>query len=290
MAKHVLLLLALSPMGLRQMALLTADSLTIAYAFLFIAIVLRLALVPGAARQRAWIVALASCTGALTLAKLAYAPMALLVLICPPAQFRDPRRHRAVVLGTVGLSALAAIAWLVAIRNLYVPQPIAPDADPARQVAFILAHPLRYAAILYGDLRRNLGGYVFACLGYAGHVPWLFGWAHIAALSGVALLDCGRPRPLEWWAKLVLLAVAIATYALITTLNYLGWSPVGALRIGFIQGRYYLPIAPLLFLLLSNRRFATAVSARRLTLWSSWFAIGAALITLYGLARRWYGL
>src|SRR6185369_3390333 len=60
MAKHVLLLLALSPMGLRQMSLLTADSLTIAYAFLFIAIVLRLVLVSGSARQSAWIVALAA--------------------------------------------------------------------------------------------------------------------------------------------------------------------------------------------------------------------------------------
>jgi uncharacterized membrane protein len=290
MAKHVLLLLALSPMGLRQMALLTADSLTIAYAFLFIAIVLHLTLVSGAARQSVWIGALTACAVALTLAKLAYAPMVLLVLICPPAQFRDPRRHRAVVLGVLGVSALAAIAWLVAIRDLYVPQPIAPDADPARQVAFILSHPLRYAGILYDDLRRNLGGYVFACLGYAGHVPWLFGWAHIAALSGVALLDCGRPRPLEWRAKLVLLAVAIATYALINTLNYLGWSPVGAPRIGFIQGRYYLPIAPLLFLLLSNRRLPAAVAQQRLTLWAGFLALAVALITLYGLARRWYGL
>ena len=257
MAKHVLLLLALSPMGLRQMSLLTADGLTNAYAFLFIAIVLRLVLVSGSARQSAWIVALAACAGALTLAKLAYAPMVLLVLICPPAQFRDSRCHRAMELATLGVSALAAIAWLIAVRDLYLPQPIAPDADPARQLAFILST----RCAMPQSLRRRApqsGPLCVRVFGYAGTVPAPFGWLHLAALGCVASLDCGRPRPLGWRAKLVLLAVASATYVLINTFQLPGWSPVAALRIGFIQGRYYLPIAPLLL-----RCFPTGALRRR---------------------------
>lgn len=290
MAKHVLLLIAVAPIALRQMALLSADSVTNAVAFLFIAIVLRLSLVTGAALRGRWIAALVLSALAVTLAKHAYVPLLLLILLCPVEQFGSRRRYLLIVLCTLGLSAAALAAWFRAIGHLYVPQPIAPTADPARQVAFILAEPIHYAVILLRDLRRNGADYLWHCLGYAGHVPARFGWVHLAGLGLVAVVDCGRPKALGWRAKVLLLTVLGATYALINTFNYLGWNPVGAERISFIQGRYFLPIAPLACLLLSNRRFASIVPARRLTVWSGWFAVGSALVALYGLARRWYGL
>ena len=264
---------------------MTADSLTIAYAFLFIAIVLRLALVSGSARQSAWIVALAACAGALTLAKLAYAPMVLLVLICPSAQFRDPRRHRAVVLATLGLSALAAIAWLVAVRDLYVPQSIAPDADPARQVSFILGHrcstPRFFTPICAATLAAGVRLFGMQATSHGGS-----GGAYRRPRRRRAARL--RPAPTaEWRAKRLLWPLRGQLRAR-QHLQLPRLERGGALRIGFIQGRYYLPL-PRCLLLLSNgasrRRFPAAADA-----WSGWFAIGVALITLYGLARRWYGL
>src|SRR5262245_15705789 len=218
-AGNVLLLIAVAPIALRQMALLSADSLTNACAFLFIAIVLRLAMVAEAASQTRWIVALVLSALALTFCKLAYAPLLLLVLLCPADRFGNRGRYLVVLLCTVGLSAAALAAWFRAIGHLYVSQPIAPDADPARQMAFILAHPVRYAGILLSDLRRNIGVYAFHCLGYAGHVPAAGGWVHLSALALVAMVDCGRPRALGARAKGVLLFVLGTTYAFINTFN-----------------------------------------------------------------------
>lgn len=286
-AKHLLLLIAVTPMTLRQLSLLTADSLTIASAFLYLAIILRLAMLPAAAHRAGWVAAMLASGIALTLSKLAYAPMLLLVLLCPPEAFHTRRRRLITVFGFVAAGAATVALWLWAIRALYVPQPIAPDADPVRQLAFIRSEPIAYAAILISDLRRNASVYAFHCLGYVAHVPPILGWLHLAALVCIAAVDCGRPRALAAREKAIILLVAVATYVLINTLNYFGWSAVGAATIGFIQGRYYLPIAPLVFLLLSNRRFANTVSVDRLTAWSGWLAIFVVAVALYALGVRW---
>jgi uncharacterized membrane protein len=304
-AKHVLLLIAAAPMALRQMALLSADGLTNAGAFLLIAVFLRLSLStppttpprPGADGAAAStrlrgssVAAFFMAAIAVALFKPAYVALLFLFFLCPVERLGDRRRYVIVFLAMVGLAAVTLAVWFWAIRALYVAQPIAPDADPARQLAGILLHPVRYASVLLDNLLRNGGRYVWECLGYAGHVPASLGWIHLAVLALVALVDAGRPQALDWRAKAVVLLVLAVTYVLVSTYNYLGWSPVGADRIGFVQGRYYLPVAPLGFLLLANRRFAAAVSPRVLTGWSACAALLAALVALRSLASRWYGL
>lgn len=289
-AKRLFVLLALTPMALRQMSLLGADTVTNAAAFLLIALFLRLALDPKARLQGRFLVLLSACSLVMSLSKQAYFPLLFLYFLCPIDRVGARERYIAIFLGIAGLDAVALVGWSWAIRNLYVAQRIAPHADPLLQVGFIVSDPIRYLFILLTDLRRHGWAYVAQCLGYTGRPPQAFGWLQGAALLLVALVDGEKQMAVGFRGKLLIVAVLLSTVGLINTLNYLGWNPVGAGSISFIQGRYYIPITPLLFLLLSNRRFSSAFRSSRFTLVVACLAVFVASLAIRFLVLRWYGV
>ncbi len=264
LGKWTFLLLALTPMAIRQMSLVTADSVTHAACLLFIGLCLRIALVQGTRGETESTAVLGLGAFVVALSKIAYAPLSLLALL-PQTEGDGARRAgwlRAGVAIALGVAGIAAWLWL--IRDLYAAQRIAPDADPGRQLAFILVDPVSYGYVLLADVADNGVKYVWQGLGYEWTFPTALAWPHLGVLIVVAILDGRGEAGLGRWTRGLLAVVAVATYVLITTMNYLAWSPIGAASVSFVQGRYYIPIVPLLLLLLSSRRLASVVPVWRL--------------------------
>ena len=182
--KLLFLLMALTPMAVRQMALLTADSVSNASAFLLIAIFLRLSLDPEMRLQRGVLVLLVLCSLVVVLSKQTYFPLLALYFLCPVTKAGSRWRYAAIFLIMTGAGLALLAAWSLAIRPLYLPQHIAPGADPGRQLAVILADPIRFALLLLADLRhdpfRYLGG---------GHLAYAPRALQRAALAAIALVD-----------------------------------------------------------------------------------------------------
>jgi uncharacterized membrane protein len=289
-AKHVLLLLSLAPMAVRQMSLVSADSVTNGASFLLLALFLRLSLVSASWSAGSSIGAVTLCSLVVSLSKIAYFPLSFLYFLIPAAHLGGRRRRALGFLVLAGVGTAAVAAWFWLIRDLYVTQPIAPTADPGRQAAFILTHPLRYAGVLLGDLYHNGETYLRHCMGYAGRLSRPFAFLHLAVVALVAFVDGRKDVAVERQGKWLIVFAFACTYALINTLNYLGWNPVGAPAIRHIQGRYYIPIIPLPFLLLSNRRFAFLVPDRRLTVLSGCLAALFAALGVRALVLRWCGV
>jgi uncharacterized membrane protein len=287
-AKHVLLLLALTPMAIRQMTMLTADSVTIGTSFLFLALVLRLSLTPAAPAPGSAVASAVLCGVVVSLSKLAYLPLALLYLL-GRVRTLGRRRYAIGFLALAGAAALGFAGWLWVIRDLQLPQYFAPDADPRRQLAHIVAHPIGFAHMLLVDLRRNWAAHLHGA-GYAGQMPRVLGWLQLIVTAGVALADGRKDVSLDGRAKALIVLVFASTYVLIQTMNYLAWNPVGATTVQFVQPRYYIPIVPLPFLLVSNRRFASAVSPARLTTLATCYAVFTSLVALRYLLQHWYGV
>jgi uncharacterized membrane protein len=288
-AKHVFVLLALAPLAIRQMSMVTADGVTNGTALLFVAMLLRLCAAPKPSRGGSTVVSLVLCAVALSVSKLAYLPLSLLYGICPAAALGGRRRYALGFLMVAGTSAAALAGWLWLIRDLYIPQYIAPDADPARQVGLMAAHPLRFAQTLLVDLQRDWVKHLHGTL-YPGELSrWLSGM-HLGVAAAVALVDGRKDFALDVRAKAIIVVVCAATYAVINAIAYLGVNPVDATTVRFVQSRYYIPIAPLPLLLLSNRRFASLLSERHLTVLTACFGVCSSLAGVRWILERWYGI
>lgn len=263
--RWTLALLALTPMALFLRSSASPDAVTNALAALLLAAVLALAWGPeGEARRRRDLVILFAAALGLVLCKGGgYALFSLLVLLVPRDRLAASRRRAAVLTAGLLLATLAGFAlsaWTA--RLAYDAAPMRPGAhlDPQAQAQVILADPLGFAGLVAGDYLRNGAGYLFQ---FVGNLGWLDTPLPVAAAAAWALLllavaigDGPAGAPLSVRQRLVLLAVVAGTLAAISASQYLTWTPVGADRIEGLQGRYFIPAAPLALLLFTRRRSA----------------------------------
>ena len=269
-AKWMFVALAFTPMSIRLTSVVTADTVTHASAFLLLAICLRLALAPEARPRGAILAGLFGAALILSLSKQAYLPMLLLYFLCPARKFGGRKQQIALFAVLAVLCVGAQAAWFLASWDLYVPQPLAPDADPVQQASFILHNPVRYAGILLKDLWRHKIFYPSGAFGYRGIVPQWISAPLALGLLLLALAGAGRSLTLDFKAKLLLAVTGVCTAVTVITMNYFGWNAVGASTITFVQGRYFIPVLPLGLLLASSLHWRFLWESSRVRLRRLW--------------------
>jgi len=288
-AKRVFLMLALAPMAIRQMSMVSADSVTNGVSLLLVAVALGLAATPIGPHDRATRLRFGVCSVATTLSKLAYWPLALLYLVGSPVGRGGRKRFAIGFAVLVCTSAAALAAWLWATSGLFAAQRLAPDADPARQLAHLVADPLRFVAMLIEDLQRDWARNLHGTL-FPGQLPrWLSG-LYLAVTATVALFDGRGDWTPSLRGRVVIVCVIAATYVSVNAILYLTLHPVGATTVRFVQPRYFLPVAPLGFLLLANRRLASWVRERDLTLLAAACAAGSSLAGVRWVLSQYHGI
>jgi uncharacterized membrane protein len=231
--------------------------------------------------RRAYIAA-AMLLACVVVAKPPYLPLGVMLLLPLPSRlrWRSVPAFRRRVWTMVAVAALA-ISWtlLVAARatapvptDPYLPGPLWPGdpqltftvADAKAQLSVLRAHPWE---VLELPLRTIAGdvNVVWAIIGVLGWLNvwlpnWLY-WAWIAGVVGAALADLclggAAPDERRWTGlagALLLIAGALACVEAVYVSQYLVWTHVGLERIDGPQGRYFLPMVPLLALALP--RFA----------------------------------
>jgi uncharacterized membrane protein len=70
------------------------------------------------------------------------------------------------------------------------------------------------------------------------------------ALVAAALSDPRDPGELSPPRRIALVGIFLACAGCVFTMAYLGWNPLGAETISGVQGRYFVPVLPLLLLAL----------------------------------------
>ncbi len=282
--------LALTPMSLFQAASLSVDVLTNGVAFLFVAWALQQGM-PDKTSQRLTlqeIVAFGGLAIALSLAKLAYFPLVFVVFLIPRRRF-GPRRRYWLSLGGIILGSLLAVGlWSQVVSQIYIP--LHPELSPQAQIEYVLGHPLQFVATL-GRTAITQGGEL--ARQFIGVLGWLdtplpqgLIVSYWGVLAWLALVTPTPSRDLRWSQRSWLAIAALSSILVLCSLAYL-WNFVGDPIIGGLQGRYFIPIAPLLGLLPSQRPW------RSLPELPPWLLIGYLLVSLtltsWVLAQRYYG-
>ncbi len=261
--RRPLALLALLPMAAFLRSGLSADPVTNGLAFLFLALVLRLATreeyAPSSETRKLAVaasVALALCKG--------YALLLPLLLLVPQ---RAPGRRR-LAWGAVVLGGTAALGWALAVRTLPVPPRLDAAVDPGAQLRTMTGSPEVFVSCLGRELAAHGLRYGRELVGQLGwldvRLPVGVLLALAAALLVLVLADehAGLRLARSW--RLRTLSVLAVSALFVFGAMFVAWTPAGAAGIEGVQGRYFLPFAPPALFLLVSRRSRLPLSDRAL--------------------------
>lgn len=175
-----------------------------------------------------------------------------LPLLLPRADYKCRLKKWQLAVGAVALALAVtfAISWYGgAFRYNYgTIGRMLDDVDQVSQLRFVLAYPLRFAAILVGTLYEN--NLFLGQLGTFGSLDLPVELVNHTAggmllLGG--LLSVGEKPGRSVFARWAVLAWGVVYTAGCMTAMYITYTPVGMIRIIGLQARYFLPVFLLLF-------------------------------------------
>lgn len=293
--KWVFFLLALTPMATFQRASLSSDSFINSISILLIATIISYAF--DINKEKIVIrdiVILCLLSILLSLSKQAYFMIPFLCFLIPKSKIGSKTKYFTVCLLLILTSVFAWTSWSLVIKKIYVPLRL--DIPTAgEQASFILSHPAKFALILFNDFNINLDGYFKQFVGVLGWLdtplPGILYISYAPMLLFIALID-NRPNVIILLKdKLKIFAVLLSSILLVYLLTYLSWtSTLGQEVVEGIQGRYFIPVAPLLFLLFYNRKTSLNIRGEKFNLVIIFYSLFTLVISLCVIINRYYNL
>jgi len=131
--------------------------------------------------------------------------------------------------------------------------------DPVSQKEFIIHNPVKYTGILFHTLEKSLPLYLTSFVGLFGWIdapiPPLIAYSYLVLLVLFSVACAMKGKGIGFRGKGLISGVFITGFVLIETALYVYCNPVGCDPITAVQGRYFIAIAPLFFLLFLNTSF-----------------------------------
>ena len=255
--KKLLLIPAMIPIAIEGFTSLSPDAMTISVAFFYIAYILHLAFGDKeqlGIKEKA-ILLISSIV--IALCKIVYIPLVGLILIIPKEKFKNQGNKNKILNFCViaGIAVIINLIWL-AISSRYLST--FREGDSKIQVLLALQNPILYIQNVLYTFNLNGSNYLLSLFGadlgwgelikLYSIVPYAFlGIYLFTAITDNELKDKFKRYQIVW-ISLVVLAIV----GLIFTSLYVQWTTVGQTSIAGIQGRYFLPILPLVMLLLGS--------------------------------------
>lgn len=267
LGKTLFMTLSLLPMVLYTTSSLSYDAGLMGFCFLLIALCLRCKYQTEKVSVKQMIavivvgILLAPC-------KLIYLLLSFLVLLIPQKNFKDVREATAFKIAAIGLpilsllifqfSTLFAIAGVGGTNINDGNRGLA--AEEFNTVYDMIDHPLHALFVyvntirVYGDfLLSSFLGYSLGWFQQSISAPQFYMLPYLGALLIAAQTNPKDEQNIAFSTKVVFLAIVLVGFLGITTSMYLAWTTKTELAVGGVQGRYYLPFAPLLFLLFRSK-------------------------------------
>lgn len=259
--KTVLMLIASLPMSLHQASSLSSDPFLNCLSFLFIAEAVRAILGEGKMTWKDML--LLVLPGLLmTPAKAVYGALMLAVAFIPGRRFSSGKVRWSFVVGTVLIAMVAALLpyldWFLDRFGVTITGEAATQSY-GYSLTWVFQHPIETAKIVGMTLLEStfdfyldtMVGYSLAGMtlyvnhGYVNMSVIIFALAAIIGAPGEKQLDGGRRAAFITIAAIGILAVVVSMF--------IGWTNPGETRVGGVQGRYFLPVVPMLLLGLRSR-------------------------------------
>ena len=254
--KKMLLIPAMIPIAIEGFTSLSPDAMTISMSFLYIAYILYLAFdkkVEKIKLKDKIILLIMSII--IALCKIVYIPLVGLLLIIPKEKFENNKNKIINFIVIAGIAIVINLIWL-AISSRYLST--FREGDSKIQVLLALQNPVQFIQQFLYTLNLNSGNYILSLFGAD------LGWGELVKINTMvpycllviyvftAITDNKLKNRFEAYQIVCILLVVLAIIALIFASLYVQWTTIGNESIIGVQGRYFLPIIPLIMLLLGN--------------------------------------
>lgn len=258
--RALLALSALTPMAMQQAASFSYDTFINGLSLLLIALLLRAADRKGRMQTGEYL-ALLAVTLLMAPAKAVYTPLLALLLFIPAERFGG-KRQKAVRIGYLWFAALAAVALfqIGGIRNVVTSGGGEANWEGSTNytLSYLLTHPQETADLFLSTLRTNLSEWPYQAVGsrLSGMTLEVTAWK-ISAYMGLLILasQCseGNELTVRGTERAAFLGITVITVLLVMLTMLLNWTSQNETMIQGIQGRYFIPVMPLLWMCLNNR-------------------------------------
>ena len=257
--KMVLSAIALMPTPMFLACSLTYDTTINALCFLGTALVMN-AILDRDTRltwQRGLAILLTLILGSVS--KVVYIPLLLLTLLLPRSKF-DTTAAR------VWYKTLAVVLCLLTVATMVMSvdggavelqDSRGGAVDTAAQISYVLHHPFTYLQTFFYSIWSGFEYYFLTSgrlyLGFGGGISATMGYVSLLLVIFAVITD-NEPewnQRLNWKLRLAMLIIAMMAVGMTFTTMYVAFTPVGEGSIAGVQGRYLLPVMPLLCMLCS---------------------------------------
>lgn len=249
------------PIAIEGFTSMSPDALTISISYLFTAYVLNIVFNKEKQIKRTDIFILIILSILIALCKIVYLPLVGLLLLIPRNKFETKKSHFLTVGIIMIVAIIANLVWLK-ISSTYLA--LYREGNSVDQLAILLNGPIAYLQRVLGTMNEYGGVYTYSLLGKE------LGWNEFAQMGallptvvGIVYMhinatDNTLKKRLSKYQNIIILLIVLAIIGLIFTSLYLQWNEPTNQVIEGIQGRYFIPIIPILTLLiLSKLKFTT---------------------------------
>ncbi|MFI5133709.1 MAG: DUF2142 domain-containing protein [Chitinophagales bacterium] len=250
--KNVMMLVALAPMSLYQAASVTYDTLCIASSFLLFAFIVKWLFQKEKISRKdlilfflAFVIQIFSKPG--------YYFIPFLLLMIPPDKFSFSFPKIKLTVMVLAVIMLPSITWGMYIKSFHFPAGKPFQNDFLFNTSQNLSFHLKNIPGMISDLLRNIlvqgKEWIKGCVGRFGYsytpLPgsWIFMYA--LALFGMASVDHDAGFKLNVRQRVISAVLLVASLGALIAGFYIMGSPVGARFIFGFQGRYFIPVLPL---------------------------------------------
>src|SRR5262245_48987300 len=267
--KYVLLVVALSPTTLFQASSVTYDTLSTGATFLMVAVILFYAMRDSEISNKELLILILLAV-LQRFAKNGYFLVPFLFFLIPQKAIGSRWKSAGMSLCFAATYFLPQITWDSFISSLHFHggQIFQKDFrfDAGAQFSFYKTRPFELAQYLVLNVLSQGKEWIIGAIGRFGYsyVPLSDAviFIHGIVMVAISVLDATPTQRVHPIQKFITFCVAAGTASVIIG-GFFMYSPVGAHMIFGLQGRYFIPIIPLLLLLNYNNSF-------RISMWDKW--------------------
>ena len=204
-------------------------------------------------------------------------------LIIPVKKIGSKTKYFTIFFSLIFVSLSAVSIWFLTIKDIIVP--LKSDISAIEQAVYVFNNPIKFLEISIKTLSsKKFISHFIGQLGWLDtQMSWFFLLPYLFMLIFTALTDNAGNIILTSKHKMILAATLFTSIILICLSQYLTWTPVGRAR---IQGRYFIPLSPLIFLLLSNKKIKLNFNLKNFAIVC--FSFFSLIYTLIVLIKRFY--